>query len=96
MHIAAMCTFYYTESKQNADLEAKYMTGEDLLRWSREEGEAKGEAKSLLIVLAAKFDVPEELREKILCQGDVSVLDEWVAIAANATSIEDFISKSAI
>jgi len=82
--------------KKNAELEAKYMTGEDLLRWSREEGEAKGEAKSLLIVLAAKFDVPEELREKILCQGDVSVLDEWVAIAANATSIEDFISKSAI
>ncbi len=68
------------------------MTGEDLLRWSK----ADGKAESILIFLSAKFDVPEELREKILCQGDVSVLDEWVAIAANATSIEDFISKSAI
>ncbi len=82
--------------KQNADLEAKYMTGEDLLRWSKEEGEAKGEAKSVLIVLASKFEVSDELREKILCQTDISVLDEWIVLAANATSIEDFISKSSI
>jgi hypothetical protein len=86
--------------KMNAELEAKYMTGEDLLRWSREEGEAKGEVKgkaeSILIVLSSRFSIPEELRKKILSQEDVSVLDEWIAIAANSTSIEDFIKKSSI
>ncbi|MBQ8199252.1 MAG: hypothetical protein IJZ76_07495 [Lachnospiraceae bacterium] len=72
------------------------MTGEDLLRWSRAEGEAKGKAESILIVLASKFEVSDELREKILCQADISVLDEWIVLAANATSVEDFISKSSI
>ncbi len=82
--------------KENAELEAKYMTGEDLLRWSKEEGKAEGKAESILIVLSAKFEVPAEVREKILGQEDVSVLDEWIVIAANATSIEDFINKSSI
>ncbi len=86
--------------KKNAELEAKYMTGEDLLRWNREEGEAIGKAigkaESIIIVLASKFSVSEELRKKILSQEDVSVLDEWVVVAANATSIEDFINKSSI
>jgi len=72
------------------------MTGEDLLRLSRAEGETKGKAESILIVLASKFEVSDELREKILCQTDISVLDEWILLAANATSIEDFISKSSI
>ncbi|MBQ8199213.1 MAG: Rpn family recombination-promoting nuclease/putative transposase [Lachnospiraceae bacterium] len=82
--------------KQNADLEAKYMTGEDLLRWSKAEGKAEGKAESILVVLASKYEVSDELREKILCQTDISVLDEWIVLAANATSIEDFISKSSI
>ena len=82
--------------KKNADLEAKYMTGEDLLRWSRQEGEAKGKAESILVILSAKFEIQDALREKILCQRDVSVLDEWLVLAANASSIKDFISKSSI
>ena len=72
------------------------MTGEDLLRWSKAEGKAEGKAESILVVLASKFEVSDELREKILCETDISVLDEWIVHAANATSIEDFISKSSI
>lgn len=75
--------------KKNAELEAKYMTGEDLLRLR----ECKGKAEGILVILSSKFDVPEELREKIQCQADASVLDEWLVSAANATSMEDFTSK---
>ncbi len=60
------------------------------------QGMAQGMSKTILGVLSAKFEVPEKVREAILCQNEISVLDEWVAIAANATSVEDFISKSAI
>lgn len=94
--------------KKNAELEAKYMTVGEWMQEMEEEfkekttalimeqGMAQGISKSILVVLAAKFDVSEELREKILFQEDVAVLEEWLAIAANATSIEEFVNKSAI
>lgn len=98
--------------KQDATLEARYMTVEEWMREREEEmiervtaeataqgmeqGMAQGMAQALLNILSSKFEVPEEIREKILSQREVSVLEKWVVPAANAASVEEFISKSAI
>ena len=94
--------------KQDATLEARYMTVEEWMREREEEmiervtaeataqGMAQGMVQALLNILSSKFEVSEEIREKILCQSDVSVLEEWVVLAANTISIEEFISQSAI
>ena len=37
--------------------------------------------------------VPEELREKIESEKDLSVLKRWLKLAAKADSIEQFISE---
>ena len=72
--------------KRNPDLEGKYMTGADLMEMSR----ANGKAESVLTFLSAKFTVPEELKEEIMSQTDLEVLDRWVVLAAQADSLEAF------
>ncbi len=51
------------------------------------EGEAKGEASSILAVLAAR-DIPvsDALRERILTCTDIAVLDTWIRRAVVATT----------
>ena len=72
--------------KRNPDLEGKYMTGADLMAMSR----AEGKAESVLTILSVKFTVPKELKEEIMSQTDLEVLDRWVVLAAQADSLEAF------
>ena len=72
--------------KRNPDLEGKYMTGADLMAMSR----AEGKAESVLTFLSVKFTVPKELKEEIMSQTDLEVLDRWVVLAAQADSLEAF------
>ena len=94
--------------KKDAFLEANYMTVEEWMQERVEveteritaevmaKGMVQGTSNALLNILASKFELSEEIREKISSQRDISVLEDWVILAANATTIEDFISKSAI
>ena len=66
------------------------MTGADLMAMSRANGLAEGKAESVLTILSVKFTVPKELKEEIMSQTDLEVLDRWVVLAAQADSLEAF------
>lgn len=87
--------------KKERDLEARYMTFEELLR-SREKdgisqgisrGIVQGKVEDILELLEDYGSVPEQLTEKILAQQDVEILKKWHKLAAKVTSIEEFIEK---
>ncbi len=95
-----------TELKKRREMEARYMTFEELLR-SREkegraagleegkaagleEGKAAGLAEAILELLEEAGTVPEALKEKILAEKDVELLKKWNRLAAKATRIEKF------
>ena len=57
------------------------------------EGNAEGEARAVLTVLAARgIDVPEKARARILACADLAQLDAWLARAATASSASDVVS----
>ena len=60
----------------------------------REEGRIEGQIvarrESLLVVLAAKGDVSEELKAKIVNESNVEVLGTWIQLAAKVESVEQF------
>ncbi len=80
--------------KRNPDLEGKYMTGADWMEMCKAEGLAEGRAEgrieSILAILSVKFAVPEELKEEIMSQTDLEILDRWIVLAAQANSLEAF------
>ena len=54
------------------------------------EGEAKGEARAILRVLAARgLEVPAKVREQVLSCTDTSQLETWTDRAAIAVSVEE-------
>lgn len=62
----------------------------DFARHYYAEGEAKGEAKSVLIVLEARgVPVSEEARVRIVGCTDLAVLESWVVRAMTAGSVEE-------
>jgi len=56
----------------------------------RAEGEASGEAKALLAVLATRgVDVPESARQRITACADPDQLESWVRRAVTITDIDE-------
>jgi len=54
------------------------------------EGEAKGEAKAVLAVLATRgIDVPEDVRVRISECSDIEQLESWVVRAVTVDSVDD-------
>ncbi len=59
-------------------------------RRSFTQGEAKGEARALLLVLERRgFVVPDAKRDQILTCSDLGVLEGWLARAISAATVED-------
>ncbi|MFD7533142.1 hypothetical protein ACFV8E_37000 [Streptomyces sp. NPDC059849] len=59
----------------------------------RDEGRAKGQAESILLVLEARgIDLPDETREKITSCDDPQLLRWWLSRAATATTIEEVLT----
>jgi hypothetical protein len=57
------------------------------------QGEAKGEAKALLRVLAArKLSITDEQQQRILACTDLGVLDRWLERAVTAPSTDDVLA----
>lgn len=75
------------EAEVKAEVEAKVKAE------VKAKAKAKAKAESILSVLSARFTVSEELREKIAHQKDASKLDDWLMLAVNAATIEEFISQ---
>lgn len=80
--------------KRNAKLEEQFMRGEELLKQREQVGHAaglvEGRRDSLMIALQTKGTVSEELSDKIGKQADLEVLNNWIALACQASDIEEF------
>lgn len=76
--------------KRSREQEERYMLFEELLEQEREEGKAEGKAEYILALLKAKGNVCEKLRERVLKETEISVLDAWFDLAISSTSIEKF------
>ena len=56
-------------------------------------GTQRGIQQSIIKFLEARFPISDEIREKICAQEDLKILDEWLLVAAKATSIEEFMAR---
>ena len=82
--------------KSSAELPLGFIATEFLERGvarGRKEGEAKGEAKAILLMLSARgLTVSDEARERITTCEDLDQLETWVRRAATAETTEDLFS----
>ncbi|MFI7128291.1 hypothetical protein ACIBQ1_21500 [Nonomuraea sp. NPDC050153] len=61
----------------------------------REQGKAEGEARAVLLVLAARgFDVPEDVRARITACTDLAQLETWTTRAATAQALEELFDEA--
>lgn len=69
-------------------------------RISKEEGvalgKAKGKAESILEILRALGNVPEDLENRILKETDLALLKKWLLLAIHAGTLQEFQSKAGI
>lgn len=57
------------------------------------EGERRGKAESIIELLKFIGEVPEELKEKIIAQTNMEVLNNWLRFAATVSSVNEFECK---
>ena len=63
---------------------------------NRTEGRAEGQTHFLLLVLDLRGAVPDWLKERIRCEKDPRLLEDWMKAAAYAVSVEDFLSRTGL
>ena len=54
------------------------------------EGRAEGKAEVVLLFLEKKGEVSDALRERILSEADMEVLERWLYTAVTVTSVAEF------
>lgn len=87
--------------KKDREMEERYMLFEELLKDEREagkeegrkEGRNSGMAESLQVILSNFSVVPENLQRRIFEEKSSEVLKNWIQIAVQVDSLEEFISK---
>lgn len=91
--------------KRNREWEAKFMLLEEMMKEERAEGVKEGlregietgrreeQQSSILSILQLHGAVPEALQERISKEKDTEVLKSWVLLAAQTTSVEEFIQR---
>ncbi len=57
------------------------------------EGKAEGKADDILELLGEMGEVPVSLRDIIMSEKDIDVLNKWLKLTAKSESIEEFVSK---
>ena len=53
-------------------------------------GELRGKAESIIQILEELGEISSEMKEKILTQQDVEVLNGWLKLAVKAQTVEEF------
>lgn len=56
------------------------------------EGRIKGKAEDIFALLEELGVIPEDIKERIMEQKDMSVLKDWLKMAAKADNMEMFVS----
>ena len=94
-----------TELKKWRELEARFMTGEELMQQRERKGRlaglaegkaaglAEGKADSIFELLEECGTVPESLRKQIYEQKDAKVLTRWHKLSARVSSVEGFMKQ---
>lgn len=93
------------EIKGNRGMEERFMIFEEMLKEERDAGFAKGRVEgvaegrtterkeTLLLFLQNLGTVPKGLSDQIEEQEDLDVLKEWIRIAFQSKSVEEFAKK---
>ena len=63
---------------------------EELLKEERESGKEEGKAETILVFLSRLGEVPIELREKILHEKNLDILNSYSEKAAMSNTMEEF------
>ena len=91
--------------KENREMEERFMIFEEMLKEERAAGFAKGrgegvaegrivECKEMLLLFLQNLGtVPKVLSDQIEEQGDLEVLKEWIRIAFQSNTVEEFAEK---
>ena len=66
------------------------MLFEELLHKQYNAGKAEGRAEDVLLFLEKKGEVSDALRERILSEADMEVLERWLYTAVTVTSVAEF------
>ena len=82
-----------TELKKWRELEARFMTGEELMQQRERKGKIEGKADSIFELLEDCGMVPESLQEQIYAQKDAKVLTRWHKLSARVQSVQEFMEQ---
>lgn len=76
--------------EQLTEEEAREISKQDGFEIGRKEGRAEGKIEDIFDLLEELGEIPENLRQRMLAQRDLTVLGSWIKLAAKAGSIEEF------
>ena len=88
---------YVTQVKLQPEVRDEYMHLDELIAWHRKDGFndgfGNGFEEAIFNLLSDYGKIPEDLKEQINNQKDISILRQWHKLAARSDSIEDFRRK---
>ena len=88
--VIAMSIFEYNKEEEMKKIRAdEFSIGKDA-------GKAEGKAEDVLDLLEDLGEIPVGLREKILSETDLALLNQWHKQAAKAGTIREFIEKAGL
>ena len=92
--VIAMSIFEYNKEEEMKKIRAdEFSIGKDA---GKTEGKAEGKAEYVLDLLEDLGEVPVGLRERILSETDLGLLNQWHKQAAKAETIREFIEKAGL
>ena len=91
--VIAMSIFEYNKEEMKKIRADEFRIGKDA---GKTEGKAEGKAEYVLDLLEDLGEVPVGLRERILSETDLGLLNQWHKQAAKAETIREFIEKAGL
>ena len=89
--------FPHMKTKQGGGVTGDYMRlmedEEYLLECGIRQGRQEGIRQSIINALESRFPISDEIKETIYAQTDLNVLDEWLLVAVESTTPEDFAAR---
>ena len=88
--VIAMSIFEYNKEEEMKKIRA------DEFRIGKDAGKTEGKAEYVLDLLEDLGEIPVGLRERILSETDLSLLNQWHKLAAKAGTIQEFIGNAGL
>lgn len=79
--------------KSDREMEERYTIFEEMFRDERYEGKAESKAEFVLELLFELGKIPDDIRNNIMNERNISPLTKWHKIAAKSNSLEGFLEK---